>query len=33
MAKKLGQVAVQEMTHVSMGPSGLLREETLHRVH
>lgn len=29
MAKKLGQVAVQEVTHVSSGPSGLLREQTL----
>lgn len=31
MAKKLGQVAVQEMTHVSPGPSGPLREQTLNR--
>ena len=31
MAKKLGQVAVQEMTHVSTGPSGLHWEQTLHR--
>lgn len=31
MAKTLGQVAVQEMTHVSTGPSGLHWEQTLHR--
>ena len=31
MARKLGQVAVQEMTHVSSGPSGLLWEQTLQQ--
>lgn len=33
MAKTLGQTAVQEMTHVSTGPSGLLQEQILNRVH
>lgn len=32
MAKKLGQVAVQEMTHVSPAPLGLLWEQTLNSV-
>lgn len=30
MAKKLVQVTVQEMTHVSPGPLGLLWEQTLN---